>query len=73
MWRGLEMGEKRALPEKAIFRSVTVYYIYNIVVMMVHIEFMCRGLETGERRALQENLYLDQRQYITKIYPVNTI
>ena len=69
----LRNGGKRALPEKAIFRSVTVYYIYNIVVLTVHIEFMWRGLETGERLALQENLYLDQRQYITKIYPVNTI
>ena len=56
----LRNGGKRALPEKAIIRSVTVYYIYNIVVLTVHIEFMWRGLETGERRALQENLYLDQ-------------
>jgi hypothetical protein len=37
-----------------------IYYIYNIGILTVNIEFMWRGLETGERRALQENLYLDQ-------------
>ena len=46
----LRNGVKQALPEKAIFRSVTVYYIYNIVVLTVNIEFMWRGLETRERR-----------------------
>jgi len=36
---------------------VTVYYIYNIGVLTVNIEFMWRGLETGERRALSEKIY----------------
>jgi hypothetical protein len=54
MWWGLETGERLALPEKAIFRSVTVYYIYNIVVLTVNIELMWRGLEMGEKRALPE-------------------
>ena len=33
---------------------MTVYYIYNIGVLTVNIEFMWQGLETGERRALPE-------------------
>ena len=57
MWQGLETGEKLALPEKAIFRPVTVYYIYNIVTLTINIEFMWSGLEMGERQALPEKLY----------------
>ena len=45
---------------KFIFRLVTVYYIYNIGVLTVNIEFMWRGLETRERQAIPEKLYLDQ-------------
>ena len=43
-----------------IFRLVTVYYIYNIGVLTVNIEFMWRGLEMGEIQALPEKLYLGQ-------------
>ena len=43
-----------------IFRLVTVYYIYNIGVLTVNIEFMWRGLEMGEIQALSEKLYLGQ-------------
>ena len=43
-----------------IFRSVTVYYIYNIGVLAVNIEFMWRGLEMGEIQTLPEKLYLGQ-------------
>jgi hypothetical protein len=45
---------------KAIFRSVTVYYIYNIGVLTVNIELMWRGLETGENELYQKKLYLGQ-------------
>jgi hypothetical protein len=34
---------------------------------------MWRGLETGERQAIPEKLYLGQKQYIAKLYPVNVI
>jgi hypothetical protein len=43
-----------------IFRLVTVYYIYNIGVLTVNIEFMWRGLGMGEIQALSEKLYLGQ-------------
>ena len=43
-----------------IFRLVTVYYICNIGVLTVNIEFMWRGLEMGEIQALSEKLYLGQ-------------
>ena len=43
-----------------IFRLVTVYYIYNIGVLRVNIEFIWRGLEMGEIQALSEKLYLGQ-------------
>ena len=33
------------------------YYIYNIGVLTVNIEYMCRGLETGERRAFSESFH----------------
>jgi hypothetical protein len=58
---------------KFIFRLVTVYYIYNIGVLTVNIEFMWLCLETGERQAIPEKLYLGQKEYITKLYPVNVI
>jgi hypothetical protein len=56
----LRNGEKTSFARKAIFRSVTVYYIYNIVALTVNIEFMWRGLEMGERQSLPEKLYLGQ-------------
>jgi hypothetical protein len=42
-------------------------------VLTVNIKFMWQGLETGERQAIPEKLYLGQKQYITKLYPVNVI
>ena len=50
-----------------------ICFIYNIGVLTVNIEFMWQGLETGERQAIPEKLYLGQKQYITKLYPVNVI
>jgi hypothetical protein len=41
--------------------------------LTVNIKFMWQGLETGERQAIPEKLYLGQKQYITKLYPVNVI
>ena len=48
---------------KCIFKLVTVYYIYNIGVLTVNIEFMWRGLETGETSYTRKTIFRSETVY----------